>query len=136
MNFTEADLKRLEAKGYIRGYKVVNPANGVGIENEAGKLSKFGSKRTEVIGIVFASKKEACRFSELLAWQRLGIIHFVNIQVRFKLSVCEYWADFAYLMDGELIVEDVKSKHTKTLPVYRLKKKLMFLEKGIKIKEA
>jgi len=133
MNFTEADLRRLEAKGYIRGYKVVNPANGVGIENEAGKLSKFGSKRTEVIGIVFASKKEACRFSELLAWQRLGIIHFLNIQVRFKLSACTYIADFVYLQDGEVVVEDTKSAFTRNDKIFSIKRKLMKIELGIEI---
>jgi hypothetical protein len=45
-----------------------------------------------------------------------------------------YVADFVYIQDGQRVVEDVKSKATKT-PEYIIKRKLMLWLKGIKIRE-
>jgi hypothetical protein len=60
--------------------------------------------------------------------------------VRFPIRVngvvvCRYVADFVYIENGAQIVEDVKSAHTKTLAVYRLKKKLMAAVYGCEITE-
>jgi len=43
-------------------------------------------------------------------------------------------ADFVYLRNGQEVIEDVKSKHTRKLPEYRLKKKLLDAL-GIDVKE-
>lgn len=45
---------------------------------------------------------------------------------------CTYVADFVYLQDGEIIVEDTKGFRT---PEYKIKRKLMLFLKGIRIKE-
>ena len=47
----------------------------------------------------------------------------------------KYVADFVYQEKGQLVVEDVKSKMTRNLPVYRLKKHLMKSVHGLEIRE-
>jgi len=128
MTWSIEHIEKLAQEGKIKGYNFTGKRNST-------KNSKYRSQKTEMAGIRFDSKKEACRFSELMQFQQMGAVHFINVQVRFKLSVCEYIADFVYLCDGEVVVEDVKSTHTRKLPVYRLKKKLMENELGIIIKE-
>lgn len=46
-----------------------------------------------------------------------------------------YVADFVYVQDGEEIVEDVKASAEFQDPVYKLKKKLMYMMNNVKIKE-
>jgi hypothetical protein len=49
---------------------------------------------------------------------------------------CHYVADFVVTYaDGHVDVIDVKSAFTKKLPVYIIKRKLLFFTKGIRIKE-
>lgn len=81
-------------------------------------------------GYTFDSKKEARRYLDLRAEQEAGSISQLRCQVEFPLTVngqhiCDYVADFVYYRDGVRVVEDVKSKVTKKLPVYRIKAKLM-----------
>lgn len=106
------------------------------------KRHKYGAQRTEVDGHVFASKKEATRYSELKLRKDAGEITNLTLQPKFSLhgikgeKVATYIADFSYF-EGDMdryVVEDVKSKATMT-PVYRLKKKLFEAEYGIKIVE-
>ena len=44
-------------------------------------------------------------------------------------------AFFTYILNGKLVVEDVKSEWTAKLPMYRLKKRWMKAEYGIDITE-
>lgn len=102
--------------------------------------SKYKNKPVVINGIKFQSTKEGARYGELLLLERNLIIHDLQRQVPFQIKVngvkvCRYIADFTYMQDGKLQVEDVKSEHTKKLPVYRLKKKLMQAVHGIEIKE-
>ena len=96
------------------------------------KASKYGNIKTVVDGIKFDSKREANRYTELKQLEEDGIITNLKLQVRFKLSVCTYVADFAYYVGTTLIVEDVKGMLT---DVYKLKKKMMKHELGIEILE-
>jgi hypothetical protein len=64
-----------------------------------------------------------------------GEITHLNCHVPFKLSVCTYEADFTYLKNGVLVVEDVKSVATKKNRAYRMKNKLMKAELNIEIVE-
>jgi hypothetical protein len=71
--------------------------------------------------------------------QRAGTISALELQKPYRLDVngfhiADYVADFVYERDGETIVEDVKSKPTKTR-LYRIKKKLMRAIHGIEIHE-
>lgn len=98
--------------------------------------------------IKFDSKKEAARFDELMLLLRAGKIRDLRLQPQFTLQeayttpegervrAIRYNADFSYI-DTEadrLVVEDVKSKPTKT-KVYAMKKKMLRDKFGITITE-
>lgn len=108
---------------------------------KARSASKYLSKKTEIDGIIFASKAEATRYVELKILQRAGRISDLELQPRFPLivegvAVGTYVADFSYRpAEGkEKVIEDVKSPATKT-PVYRLKAKLVKAIHGVTITE-
>lgn len=106
------------------------------VKNIKEKSSKYRSRKIEFEGEKYDSKKEYCRHGELKFLLKIGEITDLKRQVIFELSVCKYIADYCYKdKTGAYIVEDVKSRYTRQLPVYRLKKKMMFKELGIKIKE-
>lgn len=102
--------------------------------------SKYGNKK--VAG--FDSKRERARYQELLLLQRAGKIQELNRQVRFELIPSQYKdgkcifrktsyiADFTYIENGNLVVEDTKGFKT---PEYIIKKKLMYQVHNIIIKE-
>ena len=78
--------------------------------------------------------------------ERAGLICGLRRQVRVELipniyegkkcvqRAANYVADFTYLQNGEMVIEDAKSPATKT-EVYKLKKKLVRWLYGIEIKE-
>lgn len=119
--------------------------------------NKYHSKKVEVNGIVFDSKKEARRFAELSLLEKAGTIQDLQRQVKFILipaqrepdtvgarggikkgktieKECAYIADFVYkdLTLNETVVEDTKGFKTKD---YIIKRKLMLYVHGIRIKE-
>ncbi|MCB6992416.1 DUF1064 domain-containing protein [bacterium 210820-DFI.6.37] len=109
---------------------------------------KYRNQPTTVNGIKFDSKKEAARFVALLEKQKSGEISDLKLQVGFTLaegftSVTgektgqkRYVADFTYRdINGNLVVEDVKSEATRKDKVYLLKKSLMAERYGIFITE-
>ncbi len=103
------------------------------------KPHKYGAQRTEVYGISFASKKEAGRYKELALLEKAGAITDLTIHPRWVFMVeghrvGAYTADFSYGEDGQAVVEDVKSKATKT-EAYGLRKRLMKALYGIEIRE-
>lgn len=101
--------------------------------------NKYRNIPTAVDGLQFSSKKEAKRFGELKLLQRAGKISDLRLQPTFAIvvcgsNICKYVADFQYVENGLVVVEDVKSTPSKT-PVYRLKKKLMKAVFNIEILE-
>jgi hypothetical protein len=97
-------------------------------------MSKYGNKTATVDGIVFASKREAKRYSELILLQRCGKISALELQKKFILqppyrkngkSIREisYVADFVYFDKerNKVIVEDSKGYRT---DIFKLKKKI------------
>lgn len=120
--------------------------------------NKYGSRKVEVNGIVFDSKREAARYQELLLLEKAGEIKDIRRQVKYVLipaqyenpesttrkgrgrcveRECAYIADFVYkeiLPDGDTltIVEDTKGFQTKD---YIIKRKLMLSTYGIRIRE-
>lgn len=104
-------------------------------------MSKYNNVRYEG----YASKKEYRRAQELKLLERNHIISGLEEQARYELipsqrdsnnkvlerPVC-YIADFQYLRDGVLVVEDTKGVKTKD---YIIKRKLMLHVHGIRIKE-
>lgn len=102
--------------------------------------SKYGNRRmTAPDGQKFDSVKEYHRWGCLRLLERAGAIKNLKRQVKFELiprigseRACNYIADFTYMENGELVVEDVKGVKT---DVYKIKKKLMLWIHGIRIKE-
>lgn len=116
--------------------------------NGAPKKNKHGNVKTESGGITFDSKKEAGRFEQLSLMLDAGVIRELKLQETFTLQnayttpsgkrvrAITYKADFSYIdRQGKKIVEDAKSPHTRTLPAYRMKKKMMLERLGIDVVE-
>lgn len=100
---------------------------------------KFQNIPCEVDGIKFDSRAEARRYNELKLLERAKEIDHLGLQPSFDLTVnghlvCRYIADFSYFIRGERVIEDVKSKATKT-PQYRIKVKLLRALTGIEVRE-
>jgi dsDNA-binding SOS-regulon protein len=106
---------------------------------------KYGAQRTEVDGVKFSSKAEARRYQELRLLEKAGEVKELELQPKFPLhapqrgssqheKVSTYIADFRYRRGpkGVLVIEDVKGMRT---PLYRLKKKWMEVQYGLKITE-
>jgi ribosomal protein S8 len=88
-------------------------------------------------GIVFASIREANRYDVLRLLEETGNISDLELQPAFRFAengrACfTYRADFRYLDNGRVVIEDCKGVRT---PVYRLKKKLIEARFGIEILE-
>lgn len=112
------------------------------------RKTKYGNKKIIANGFKFDSKKEYQRYQQLLLLQKAGKIKELKTQVKFELvkgvrfqnekrkkPALTYIADFTYIKDGELIVEDVKSAITRENGVYRIKKHLMMAIHNIEIIE-
>lgn len=106
------------------------------------KESKYHNKKiTDSQGNEFDSKKEYERWLTLCILQEKGYIEKLNRQVPFDLIPSykgvqlgiKYKADFTYMENGKLIVEDAKGMRT---DVYIIKKKLLYHFHKIVIKEA
>jgi hypothetical protein len=95
-------------------------------------VSKYKNQPITIDNIKFMSKREGYRYLELSLLQRHGRISDLKLQVKFILHAgIKYIADFVYMENGQLVVEDCKGVRT---AVYRLKKKLMKAE-GYDIRE-
>lgn len=121
-------------------------------------MEKYRNTPTERQGkaglIRFASKKEAGRYDALLLLEQAGEIRSLKLQPEYTLQAAyttpegervraiRYLADFSYwrrVKDGpdtrwELVVEDVKSRGTRT-PAYLLKRKLLLEKHEISVTE-
>lgn len=119
---------------------------------DTGKPMKYRNNPTERVTpsgavIRFDSQKEARRYDHLILRQQAGEIRDLRLQVDFTLQeaytdqegrrirAIRYRADFTYKeRDGRLVVEDVKSRPTRTRE-YLIKRKLMKDRHGIEITE-
>ncbi len=122
-------------------------------------VNKYRNMKITQDGEVFDSRKELERYQELCLLEQSGEIKDLKRQVKYILiptqrepdtvgkrggvikgkvleRECAYMADFVYtnVSDGSTVVEDVKSEITRTTD-YRIKRKLMLLVHGIRIKE-
>lgn len=105
------------------------------------KRSKYGSVRTEVDGIKFASKAEAQYYQVLKMRERLGEVISIRNQVPYALQglnshvVTTYYADFVFhdIMEGRERVVDVKGGDATQTALFKLKAKLMQDNHGITV---
>ena len=143
----QAMKKYMEQQKQRRG-----PAPPAAPPQDPAKGTKYHNTPTERVtasGAVlhFDSQKEARRFDVLAARQARGQIRDLRLQVDFTLQeaytdpegrrvrAIRYRADFTYReRDARLVVEDVKSKPTRTRE-YLIKRKLMKERRGIDITE-
>lgn len=127
-------------------------------------MSKYHSQKAIVNGIAFDSLKEARRYSVLLLLQKAGEISDLQMQVPFELLPPQYEestevyksgknkgkqkpkkllergvnyiADFVYVRDGKIVVEDTKGyKQGQAYALFVVKRKLMLYKYGIKVQE-
>lgn len=113
---------------------------------EGNLMSKYKNRKIVWEDITFDSKKELTRYQSLLIREKTGEITGLQRQIKYLLipkqkgkkrveRSLEYVADFVYLENGELVVEDVKSDYTKKLPLYIAKRKMMLYFHNIEILE-
>lgn len=110
------------------------------------KSQKYHSCQTEERNIKFSSRAEQRRYRELVLLFRSGEIQDLRIHPQFtllegytkpdgqKVQRMRYTADFSYMQEGQLVVEDVKSRPTRTTD-YKMRKKMMLDKYGIEIRE-
>lgn len=119
------------------------------------RQQKYHNQPDERNGIRFDSRKEARRYDELMLMLHAGQIRDLRLQPQFTLQeayttpdgkrvrAIRYQADFSYEAQDwdayspvcwRLVVEDVKSKATKTRE-YQMKKKLLQERFGITVTE-
>jgi hypothetical protein len=123
-------------------HDLVTLAPSVGDSGHSYRPRKYRSQPTAVNGILFDSKKEAGRYSELRLLESVGAIRDLKLQPRFDLIACNgeivghFTPDFQYwsLELVCLVVEDVKSEATKTT-AYRLRKRLFEASHGLTLSE-
>ena len=101
--------------------------------------SKYRNKKVAFDGIIFDSKREKDRYLELIMLEKANIVKDLKLQVPFILvdkskwgRAIKYIADFTYISNDQLVVEDCKGFRT---PVYKLKKRLFSERYGVEIKE-
>ena len=102
--------------------------------------SKYKNNKVTVDNIQFDSKSEAARYSQLKIMEGKGLIDNLELQPAFIIQdsckimyegkkktqlKIKYIADFMYIENGKVIVEDVKSLFTSKDSVYKIKKKMM-----------
>lgn len=99
-------------------------------------MNKYSNIKILCGDIVFDSKKEYTRYTELKTLEKAGLIKDIELQKEFELQPSfkkngktyrkiTYKADFYYFDNhlGRYVVEDIKSLATRT-QVYMVKKKL------------
>lgn len=118
--------------------------------------NKFRAQKTRVGDIVFDSKGEAIRDSELVLMEKDGLISDLKRQVRFDfvvngVHVAHFTADWTYRLkayvspkgkalhsggvEQALVVEDYKSAATRKIRDYPIRKKLLKACFGIDLLE-
>ena len=112
-------------------------------------MSKYRNKKVLVDGVAFDSKKEAKRYRELKLLEDAGIIEKLERQVKFDLlpnqkdpdgkvieRKVQYVADFVYMKNGKVIVQDVKGyRDGGAYRVFVIKRKLMLYRFGLRVIE-
>ena len=103
------------------------------------RTHKYNAVRVKADGYTFDSKQEYKRYCELKLMEKAGIIWRLKVHPKFDISIkgehfCYYTGDFDYFLtdNSEYVLEDVKAIAT---TAYKLQKKALFLDKGIKITE-
>jgi len=139
LRFTPEEYAKLQA----RLHGVNSKPLGVPVLDNADKPDKrrkYGNEVTHLDDMRFDSKAEAQRWQQLCWMQQAGEIEDLKHHVHFDLLPAQdvngrkerpvrYEADFTYMKDGKLVVEDVKSGPTKTKEFILKRKMMLFFHK-------
>lgn len=118
------------------------------VREQQKKKQKYHNEREDWNRIKFDSRAELRRYQQLMAMLEAGEIAELRIHPEFTLIEAytkpdgkrvrrmRYTADFSYrdATSGKLVVEDVKSRPTRTTD-YQMRKKLMLDRYGIEVQE-
>ena len=106
------------------------------------RRSKYGNKKIQIDGYTFDSLAEGRRYRELKLLLDAGVISRLEVHPPYQLQgsypqpetgkrirAITYEADFEYIEDGKIVVEDVKARDRKTgefvlTAVFKLKRKM------------
>ena len=105
---------------------------------EPEKKNKYGAKRVELDGLMFDSKKECAEWAKFCRMEAAGVISNLKRQTSLDFFVkgkkmFTYKPDMEYDgPDGHHYI-DVKSPATAANPLFRLKRRIIEAEYGIKI---
>ena len=134
---SQRQLKKDENGHYLKKCADLSPDT---LQKEK-KANKYHSRKVVVDGVQYDSQFEYDRYCELKLLERAGEIKDLQYHKKYILidagengREIAYEADFVYMKDGKLVVEDTKSEPTKTR-LYKLKKRLMLERYGINISE-
>jgi len=99
------------------------------------KPNKHNAKKVMIDNIIFDSKHEGARYSELKLMLGANLIGGLKIHPVYPIvyketRICDVELDFAYDRDGERIYEDAKGQDT---PYSQLKRKLVEAFYSIKV---
>lgn len=95
-------------------------------------MGKYNNRKTVIDNIKFDSNAEATRYQFLKILLKTGKIEDLELQPKFLLQpsfkkngktirAINYIADFKYIQDKKVVIEDVKGMETKE---FKIKKKL------------
>lgn len=141
-----AHLSEAEYAALVPGSKVAKRskygAKAAVITDDGMLITAKAAKAEAITGRRYDSIAEARRYLELVALQKAGVIRDIKTQPAFAIHAADaarttcavYRADFDYIecTTGERVIEDVKGCAT---AAYRLKKKLVEAEYGLRIVE-
>ena len=100
---------------------------------------KFGAVKTEIHGILFASRAEARYYCHLKLAEDRGEISQLTCHPKYTIKVgnhkiCEFSPDFSFVDSaGRFRVQDVKGGDATITQTFRLKAKLLFATQGITV---
>ena len=136
MRWTQEDADRAQQR-----MNSVNVVGTVGLSIPK-KPPRYLNQKCEMDGHTFDSKSEWSRYMTLKAMQESGLIAGLRVHPDFPLNapngalVGRYIADFSFMQDGKLVVEDCKSPRTAELGLFRWKFRHMWLQHGIEVRLA
>ena len=136
LRMTEEEYAAWKKRKALTPYEEVKAR--LGRQDDEGKRSKYGNRRTEAYGLKFDSMHEANVYQELMLRVKAGELKVVLRQVPFDLpGGIRYFADFVAIRPDNSIegVYDAKSEITKKNRVYINKKKQLMALYGIEIVE-
>lgn len=120
---------------------------------------KYRNRICHYMGMTFQSTKERDRYIFLKDAENRGLISDLKTQVSYEVipaaleeyqvqlktkvatrtrtifQATHYIADFTYMKDGKVVVEDVKGSEDVVTEVFKMKEKLMMYHYGIRIRK-